>query len=109
MKIECFFFFPFPHMHKDSCATTPAPNGGGLWHSIFPQLYLDQLGRREQATWNQIAAHIPKRQPNEYDKAVTLLIDLRDLALRQGRWLHSNPPWGSSVRSTPPRKVFCAG
>jgi hypothetical protein len=24
-------------------------------------------------------------QPNEYDKAVTLLIDLRDLALRQGR------------------------
>jgi hypothetical protein len=47
--------------------------------------YLDQLGKREEATWNQIAAHIQKRQPNEYDKAVTLLIDLRDLALRQGR------------------------
>jgi hypothetical protein len=47
--------------------------------------YLDQLGKREDATWNQIAAHIHKRQPNEYDKAVTLLIDLRDLAVRQGR------------------------
>jgi hypothetical protein len=46
--------------------------------------YLDQLGKREEATWNQIAAHIQKRQPNEYDKAVTLLTDLRDLAVRQG-------------------------
>jgi len=47
--------------------------------------YLDQLEKRKEATWNQIAAHIQKRQPNEYDKAVTLLIDLRDLAVRQGR------------------------
>jgi hypothetical protein len=47
--------------------------------------YLDQLGKREEGTWNRIAAHIQKRQPNEYDKAITLLIDLRDLALRQGR------------------------
>jgi len=48
-------------------------------------LYLDQLGKREEATWNQIAGHIRKRQPNEYDKAVALLTDLRDLAVRQGR------------------------
>lgn len=47
--------------------------------------YLDQLEKREEASWNQIAAHIQKRQPNEYDKAITLLIDLRDLAVRQGR------------------------
>ena len=47
--------------------------------------YLDQLEKCEEATWNQIAAHIQKRQPNEYDKAITLLIDLRDLAVRQGR------------------------
>jgi hypothetical protein len=47
--------------------------------------YLDQLAKREEATWNQIAAHIQKRQPNEYDKAITLLIDLRDLAVRQGQ------------------------
>ncbi len=47
--------------------------------------YLDQLEKREEAIWNQIAAHIQKRQPNEYDKAITLLIDLRDLAVRQGQ------------------------
>ena len=41
--------------------------------------YLEQLGHRAETTWNQIAAHIQKRQPNEYDKAVTLLTDLRDL------------------------------
>jgi hypothetical protein len=46
--------------------------------------YLDQLERRQEAIWNQISAHIRKRQPNEYDKAVQLLIDLRDLAARQG-------------------------
>ncbi|MFZ0292380.1 MAG: hypothetical protein WAL52_02170, partial [Candidatus Sulfotelmatobacter sp.] len=47
--------------------------------------YLDQLGKHEEATWNQITAHIQKRQPNEYDKTITLLIDLRDLAVRQGQ------------------------
>ena len=47
--------------------------------------YLDQLGKREAAAWNQIAAHIQERQPNEYDKAVTLLTDLRDVAVRRGR------------------------
>jgi hypothetical protein len=46
---------------------------------------LDQSEKREEATWNQITAHIQKRQPNEYDKAITLLIDLRDLAVRQGQ------------------------
>jgi hypothetical protein len=46
---------------------------------------LDQLGNREETTWTQIAAHIQKRHPNEYDKAVTLLTDLRDLAIRQSR------------------------
>jgi membrane protein involved in colicin uptake len=47
--------------------------------------YLDQRGKCEEATWNQIEAHIQKRQPNEYDKAVTLLTDLRDLMVRQDR------------------------
>jgi hypothetical protein len=47
--------------------------------------YLDQLGKREGETWNQVGAHIVKRQPNEYDKAVSLLTDLRDLAVRQGQ------------------------
>ena len=47
--------------------------------------YLDQLGKREAAAWNQMAAHIQERRPNEYDKAVTLLTDLRDVAVRRGR------------------------
>ena len=47
--------------------------------------YLDELAKREQATWHQVAMHIQKRQPKEYDKAVQLLSDLRDLAVRQDR------------------------
>jgi hypothetical protein len=47
--------------------------------------YLDQLEKSEGDIWNRISAHILKRQPSEYDKAVSLLIDLRDLALRKQR------------------------
>ncbi len=47
--------------------------------------YLDQLEKCEGETWERIAAHIQKRQPNEYDKAVTLLTDLYDLAIRKQR------------------------
>lgn len=47
--------------------------------------YLDKLEKREAETWNQVAAHIQKRQPRDYDCAVALITDLRDLALRQGR------------------------
>jgi hypothetical protein len=47
--------------------------------------YLDQLEKREGEIWERIAAHIQKRQPNEYDKAVSLLIDLHDLAVRKQR------------------------
>ena len=46
--------------------------------------HLEKLGKREEAAWNQISAHIQKRQPNEYDKAVSLLVDLHDLAVLQG-------------------------
>jgi hypothetical protein len=46
--------------------------------------YLDQLEKREAEIWAQIATHVQKRQPNEYDKAVTLLTDLSDLAVRKG-------------------------
>jgi hypothetical protein len=46
--------------------------------------YLDQLAKRENAIWDQVTAHIEKRQPRAYDKAIRLLIDLRDLAVRQG-------------------------
>ena len=47
--------------------------------------YLNHLAKREDAVWSQVAAHIQKRQPKEYDRAVILLTDLRDLAVRRGR------------------------
>ena len=47
-------------------------------------LYLDHLAKRENAVWKQVDAYIQKRQPNDYDRAVILLTDLHDLAVRQG-------------------------
>ena len=47
--------------------------------------YLDQLGRRQPEVWKQVAAHIQTRQPKDYDKAVSLLTDLHDLAVRRGQ------------------------
>ena len=49
--------------------------------------YLDQLGRRQPEIWKQVATHIQLRQPKDYDKAVSLLTDLHDLAVRRGQTL----------------------
>lgn len=46
--------------------------------------YLDQLEKCEGEVWSQIAVHIQKLQPLEYDKAVVLLTDLHDLAVQRG-------------------------
>jgi len=47
--------------------------------------YLDQLGRRQAEIWKQVAVHVQTRQPKDYDRAVSLLIDLHDLAVSRGR------------------------
>jgi hypothetical protein len=47
--------------------------------------YLDQLGRRQAEIWKQVAAHVQTRQPKDYDRAVSLLIDLHDLAVSRGK------------------------
>jgi hypothetical protein len=47
-------------------------------------LYLDHLEKRENAVWKQVEAYIQKRQPKDYDRAVILLTDLHELAVRQG-------------------------
>jgi hypothetical protein len=47
--------------------------------------YLDQLGRRQAEIWKQVAAHVQTRQPKDYDRAVSLLVDLHDLAVSRGR------------------------
>jgi hypothetical protein len=47
--------------------------------------YLDQLGQRQSEIWEQVAAHVQTRQPKDYGRAVSLLTDLHDLAVRRGQ------------------------
>jgi hypothetical protein len=47
--------------------------------------YLDQLAGKESDTWQKVEALIQTKQPNKYDIAVSLLVDLRDLATRDKR------------------------
>ena len=46
-------------------------------------VYLESLAKREKAVWKQVEAYIEKRQPKDYERAVILLVDLHDLAVRQ--------------------------
>ena len=46
-------------------------------------VYLEGLAKREKAVWKQVEAYIEKRQPKDYERAVILLVDLHDLAIRQ--------------------------
>jgi hypothetical protein len=46
-------------------------------------VYLDQLARRQEATWKKVTTLIQTKQPGKYDLAVGLLLDLRDLAARR--------------------------
>ena len=54
-------------------------------HAEARAQYLDQLARREPETWRQVDQLIAATRPKEYDRAVSLLADLRDLANRSGR------------------------
>jgi hypothetical protein len=47
--------------------------------------YLDGLAQVERETWARVEALIATKQPKPYDEAVQLLVDLRDLAVRDGR------------------------
>src|SRR5690606_7011684 len=47
--------------------------------------YLDRLASREEEVWDQIGHLIAATRPKEYDHAVRLLLDLRDLAMRDKR------------------------
>ncbi|MGH8480762.1 MAG: hypothetical protein ACREXK_14675 [Gammaproteobacteria bacterium] len=47
--------------------------------------FLDDLARREPATWKQVDALIATKKPADYDEAVRLLGDLKDLGARSGR------------------------
>lgn len=47
--------------------------------------HLDQMKGREAALWKEVQALVQTKRPKEYDRAVTILIDLRDLAARAGK------------------------
>jgi hypothetical protein len=47
--------------------------------------HLDRITGKEPELWNQIDSLIATKQPKSYDRAVKLLVDLRDLAARQGK------------------------
>ncbi len=47
--------------------------------------HLDAIVGKEPELWNQIETLIATKQPKNYDRAVELLVDLRDLAAREGK------------------------
>ncbi len=47
--------------------------------------YLDKLAGQEAQVWEQVDALVQTKQPNRYDRAVSHLVDLRDLAVRRGQ------------------------
>ena len=47
--------------------------------------YLDGLAPRQASAWTEVEELIATKLPKNYDRAVTLLVDLRDLAARSGR------------------------
>jgi hypothetical protein len=49
------------------------------------ELRLAALAEREEEAWGQVGVLIATKQPKNYDEAVALLRDLRDLCVRAGR------------------------
>jgi predicted nucleic acid-binding Zn-ribbon protein len=46
--------------------------------------YLEKLARKQPAVWTEIEQLIATKQPGSYDRAVSLLVDLRDIAAARG-------------------------
>jgi hypothetical protein len=46
--------------------------------------HLDALEKRETESWAQLDPLVATKRPNDYDRAVTLLADLREVAVRKG-------------------------
>lgn len=47
--------------------------------------YLDDLAAKQTEAWQRVEAMIETKQPNRYAEAVTLLLDLRDIAVRANK------------------------
>lgn len=50
--------------------------------AIARQKHLDRMAGREDELWAEVGSLVARRQPKNYDQAVRILIDLRDLAAR---------------------------
>jgi hypothetical protein len=55
--------------------------------------YLEGLRKREPGLWRQVDELIDAKRPKEYDQAVTLLADLRDLSM----WLKREPEFAARI------------
>jgi hypothetical protein len=51
--------------------------------AVARETYLDSLVGREQERWSDVDTLAARRQPKNYDQAVKILPDLRDLAARE--------------------------
>lgn len=51
-------------------------------HAAERAKYLERLSGRAEETWDRVGELIATRRPKDYDRAVQLLVDLRDLAIR---------------------------
>lgn len=49
------------------------------------QAYLEDLAKRTTAAWKQVESLIAERNAQSYDRAVTLLTDLRDASVLTGK------------------------
>jgi hypothetical protein len=53
--------------------------------AILRAKHLDRIAGREPELWNEVENLISTKQPKNYDSAVELLVDLRDLASRKSK------------------------
>ena len=49
------------------------------------ELRLNTLAKREEPAWRQVNTLIASKQPKNYDEAIALLLDLRELCIHAGR------------------------
>ena len=51
--------------------------------AVIREKYLNELVKREDQVWNQVDELIGTKRPSDYDSAVQLLVDLRDLGIKR--------------------------
>jgi len=54
-------------------------------NAIAREKYLNDLAKRENKIWKAIETLIRTKRPADYDEAVTLLVDLRDISRKKNK------------------------